>query len=184
MLQTKFRIHGEHDTGNSLGINLYNNYIDFILHQTTPLVTGGYLAISGNGNADLVRFYYGGPGAVKKTDFMGGHLTGVSQIDNGLTKLKLGSGSNGVAIHGINESVTGSTTTYIGNKMHFRDDNTYSDCWIRWGGYSSTGGVLNVASNGLQLHGFDSHEFHIGAAGSVSGVTPGIPIRMRLKFQE
>ena len=42
VLQTKFRIHGEHATGNSLGINLYNNYIDFILHQRTPLVTGGY----------------------------------------------------------------------------------------------------------------------------------------------
>ena len=178
--QTKLRIHALHDVS-SIGTNLLDNYIDFILHQSIPLVTGGDLSISANAGNDLIRFFYVGiPAAVKKTDFMGGHLTGVSQIGNGATKLKLGSGSSDVTIHGINESVAGSTTTYIGNKLHLRDDDTYPDCWIRWGGYSNTGGALNVVSNGLQLHGFDSHEFHIGAAGSASGVTPGIPIRMRL----
>lgn len=91
VLQTKFRIHGEHATGNSLGINLYNNYIDFILHQSTPLVTGGYLAISGNGNADLVRFYCGGiPAARKKTDFMGGMLEGCHTI-NGIPPAQIAS---------------------------------------------------------------------------------------------
>jgi len=172
--ETKLRLHGTH-TGITLGVNELDNYIDFILHQSIPLTTGGYLAISGNGGTDLVRFYYAGAGT-KKTDFLGGHLSGVSQIDNGSTsKLKLGSGSSDVTIHGINTSVVGSTTTYIGNKLHFRDDDTHPDAWIRWGGYSNTGGVLNVVSNGLQLHGFDCHEFHIG-----NSPTPGIPIRMRL----
>jgi hypothetical protein len=80
--ETKLRLHGKH-TGITLGVNELDNYIDFILHQSIPLTTGGYLAISGNGNADLVRFYYGGT-ARKKTDFMDGMLENCHTI-NGIS---------------------------------------------------------------------------------------------------
>ena len=85
--ETKLRLHGKH-TGITLGVNELDNYIDFILHQSIPLTTGGYLAISGNGNADLVRFHYGGLSASKQTDFMGGFLTGVDTI-NGVSPTQL-----------------------------------------------------------------------------------------------
>ena len=86
--ETKFRIRALHDTS-SIGTNLLDNYIDFVLHQSLPLSTGGYLALSGNGNADLVRFYYGGsPAERKKTDFMGGVLEGCHTI-NGISPAQI-----------------------------------------------------------------------------------------------
>ena len=138
--ETKSRIHALHDTP-GIGINLLDNYIDFILHQSTPLVTGGYLSISANGGTDLVRYYYAGLDT-KKTDFMSGALTNVYSVDNGSNVLRLGSETSEVVI-GSSPQV-GTSNTYIGRKLPLRDDpwactnhgyaNTNSDCYIRWGG--------------------------------------------------